>query len=134
MCRITYRYENLPNFLNTDIESSYQDLKKIRRIPTNLTKARLYKCKLENSDFAGAILRDVDMLTSDQLLKVKTLYQSKLDYKVETEIKIAKKELFNRPYLNFIEDKTDSLAYKYPNSHIPEAEIRKLQFEIYKIR
>jgi len=65
----------------------------------NLEGANLKKANLKGADFEGANLKGVNELTIDQLSKVKTLYNTKLDDKLLIPLKEKYPALFERPKL-----------------------------------
>lgn len=63
----------------------------------NLRKANLQGANLNGARLCKADLHDTKNLEVNQLLKVETLYESKLPGGMETEIRKIKPELFERP-------------------------------------
>jgi len=80
------------NLEGTNLEGA--NLKK-----ANLKRANLKKANLKGADFEGANLKGVNELTIDQLSKVKTLYNTKLDDKLLIPLKEKYPALFERPKL-----------------------------------
>ncbi len=65
----------------------------------NLRSANLKGANLKGADFEGANLKEVDELTIDQLSKVKTLYNAKLDDELLIPLKEKYPALFEKPKL-----------------------------------
>jgi len=65
----------------------------------NLKGANLKGANLKGADFEGANLKEVDELTIDQLSKVKTLYNAKLDDELFIPLKEKYPALFEKPKL-----------------------------------
>ncbi len=66
----------------------------------NLQEAKLFGANFQGARLFGANLQGADLrvakLEACQLLKVKTLYEAKLDTEIENEIKEQKRELFSK--------------------------------------
>jgi proteasome lid subunit RPN8/RPN11 len=63
----------------------------------NLRSADLKEADLKEADFEGANLKGANELTIDQLSKVKTLYNAKLDNELLTQLKEKYPALFEKP-------------------------------------
>jgi uncharacterized protein YjbI with pentapeptide repeats len=63
----------------------------------NLQEADLYKANLQQVNFNNADLTEAENLTIEQLSKVKTLYQAKLDPELLQEVKKCCPHLLEKP-------------------------------------
>jgi proteasome lid subunit RPN8/RPN11 len=78
------------NLIRANLEEA--NLKK-----ANLRSANLKEADLKGADFEGANLKGVNELTIDQLSKVKTLYNAKLDNELLIPLKEKYPALFEKP-------------------------------------
>ena len=88
------------NFEGTDLEGANLEganLEEANLKKANLKRANLKRANLKGVDFEGANLKGVKELTIDQLSKVKTLFNTKLDDILLTQLKEKYPSLFERP-------------------------------------
>ncbi len=86
------------NLQGADLKEA--DLEKGNLIEANLRKANLEGANLEGTNFEAAFLGETYGLSPDQLSKVKTLYNAKLDEKLFMQLKEKCPALFERPDYN----------------------------------